>query len=33
MTSQAGKQVVVIRVLPNIEKNKGKPTMEFGQLI
>ena len=27
MTSQAGKQVIVIHVLPNISKNKGKPTM------
>ena len=33
MTSQPGQQTNVIRILPNISKNKGNQTMKFGQLI
>ena len=32
MTSQPGKQTIVIHVLPNILKNKDNQTMKFGQL-
>ena len=33
MTSQPGKQTIVIDILPNISKTKGNHTMKFGQLI
>ena len=33
MTSSAGKQIIAIRILPNISKSKGNKTMKFGQLI
>ena len=33
MTSQTGKQTIVIHILPNISRSKGKQTMKFGQLI
>ena len=33
MTSQPGQQTVTIHILPNISRNKGSQTMEFGQLI
>ena len=32
MTSQPGKQTVLIHVLPNILKNKDNQAMKFGQL-
>ena len=32
MTSQPGKQTIVIHVLPNILRSKGKQAMKFGQL-
>ena len=32
MTSQPGKQTIIIHVLPNILKNKDNQTMKFGQL-
>ena len=32
MTSQPGKQTIVIHVLPNILRNKGNQAMKFGQL-
>ena len=33
MTSQPGKQTIVIQVLPNNSQSKGIQTMTFGQLI
>ena len=33
MTSQPGKQTIVIQILPNISRNKVNKTMKFGQLI
>ena len=33
MTSQTGKQTIVIPILPNISRRKGNQTMKFGQLI
>ena len=32
MTSQPGKETIVIHVLPNILRNKDNQAMEFGQL-
>ena len=32
MTSQPGKQAIVIQVLPDIFKNKDSQAMKFGQL-
>ena len=32
MTSQPGKQTVIIHVLPNILRNKDNQAMKFGQL-
>ena len=32
MTSQPGKQTIVIHILPNILKNKDNQAMKFGQL-
>ena len=32
MTSQPGKQTIVIHVLPSILKNKDNPAIKFGQL-
>ena len=33
MTSQTGKQIITIHILPNISRNKDKQRMKFGQLI
>ena len=33
MTSQPGKQSIVIHILPNISRSKRNQTMKFGQLI
>ena len=33
MTSQLGKEAIVIRILLNISRNKGNQTMKLGQLI
>ena len=33
MTSQSGKQVIAIHILPNILRCKGNETMKFGQLV
>ena len=33
MTSQRGKQTIVVRVSPNISRSKGNQTIKFGQLI
>ena len=33
MTSQPGKQTIVIYILPNISRSKGNQTMKFGQVI
>ena len=33
MTSQPGKQTIVMQILPNITKSKGNLTMKFDQLI
>ena len=33
ITSQPGKQTIVIHILPNISRNKGNQAMKFGQLI
>ena len=33
MTSQLGKQTIVIHTLPNISRSKGNQTMKFDQLI
>ena len=33
MTSQAGKQIIVMRTLPNISRSKSNQTMKFGQFI
>ena len=33
MTSQTGKQITAIHILPNIVKSKGNQAMKFGQLI
>ena len=33
MTSQTGKSVITIHILPNISRNKGNWTMKFRQLI
>ena len=33
MTSQPGKEMIVIHILPNILKSKGNKTMKFGHLI
>ena len=33
MTSQTGKQISTIHVLPNISRSKGNQAMKFGQLI
>ena len=33
MTSQPGKHMIVIHMLPNISRSKGNKTMKFGQLI
>ena len=32
MTSQPGKQTIVIHMFPNISRSKGNQTMKFGQL-
>ena len=32
MTSQLGKEAIVIRILLNISRNKGNQTMKLGQL-
>ena len=33
MTSQPGKHIIAIHILPNISRGKGNHTMKFGQLI
>ena len=33
MTSQPGKQAVVIHIFPDISRNKGNQTMKFGHSI
>ena len=33
MTSQLGKQIVVLHILPNISRSKGNQTLKFGKLI
>ena len=33
MTSQHGKQIIVIRILPNISRSRGNKTIKFGQVI
>ena len=33
MMSQPGQQTIVILILPNISRSKGKQTMKFGQVI
>ena len=33
MTSQPGKQVIAIHILPNILRSKGHQTMKFDQLV
>ena len=33
MTSQTGKQIIAIHVLPNISRSKGNQKMKSGQLI
>ena len=32
MTSQTGKQTIVMPILPNISRSKGNQTKKFGQL-
>ena len=32
LTSQVGKQTIIIHIWPNISRSKGKQTMRFGQL-
>ena len=32
MTSQTGKQTIIIHILPNISRSKGNQTMKFRQL-
>ena len=33
MTSQPGKQLILIHILPNISRSTNNKTMKFGQLI
>ena len=33
MTSQTGKQIIIINILLNISRGKGNQTMKFDQLI
>ena len=33
MTSQAGHQIIIIHILPNITRSKGNQAMKCGQLI
>ena len=33
MTSQPGKQLIAIHILPIISRSKGNETMKFGQLV
>ena len=33
MTSQFGKQAVIIHILPNVSRSKGNQIMKFGQFI
>ena len=33
MTSQPGKQIIAIYILPKISRSKGNQAMNFGQLI
>ena len=33
MTSQSGKQAVIIHILPNVSRSKSNQIMKFGQLI
>ena len=33
MTSQPGRRIIAIHILPNISRSKGNQTMKFGRLI
>ena len=33
MTSETGKETIVMHILPNISRSKGNQTVKFGQLI
>ena len=33
MAKQAGQQLIIIHILPNISRNKGNQTMKYGLLI
>ena len=33
MTSETGPQIIIIYIMANISRSKGKQTMKFGQLI
>ena len=33
MTSQTGKQIISVHILPNISRSKGNQTMKCGQLV
>ena len=33
MTSQPGKQIIAIHILPNISRSKNNQTMKYGKLI
>ena len=33
MTSQPGKQIIAIHILPNISRRKGNEAMKFGKLL
>ena len=33
MTSQPGKQIIAIHILPNMSRSNGNQAMKFGQLI
>ena len=30
MTSETGKEIIIINILPDISRNKGKKTVKFG---
>ena len=33
MTSQAGKQIIMVHTLPNISRSRGNQSMKFGKFI
>ena len=33
MTSETGKQVILLHILPNVARREGNEAMNFGQLI